>query len=49
MLAGSTILRMIAATEPAEPQQGLDFWVLFSSIALFLAIVVVITLLRRWK
>lgn len=38
-----------AATEPIETRDGLDLWVLFGSIALFLVIVVVITLLRRWK
>jgi hypothetical protein len=40
-------------SDDLEPGQqggdGLDTWVLFGSIALFLAIVVAITLLRRWK
>jgi hypothetical protein len=36
--------------EPGEQQDdGLDLWLLFGSIALFLAIVVAITLLRRWR
>ena len=35
--------------EEGEQQDGLDLWVLFGSIALFLAIVVMITLLRRWR
>ncbi len=37
------------ALEEGTQQDGLDLWVLFGSIALFLVIVVVITLLRRWK
>jgi hypothetical protein len=35
--------------EEGEQGNGLDLWVLFGSIALFLAIVVAIQLLRRWR
>jgi hypothetical protein len=36
--------------DPGEQTgEGLDLWVLFVSIALFLALVVAITLLRRWR
>jgi hypothetical protein len=35
--------------EAVEQSNGLDLWVLFGSIALFVAIVVAIQLLRRWR
>lgn len=37
------------ALEEGTHQDGLDLWVLFGSIALFLAIVIAITLLRRLR
>ena len=47
------ILIMLAAAaddiEPAGQNDGLDLLVLFGSIGLFLAIVIAITLLRRWR
>jgi hypothetical protein len=48
----TVIATVVLATGIDDSQQtgkGLDFWVLFGSIALFLAIVVAITLLRRWR
>ena len=41
---------VLFAAEPVKQTgNGLDLWLLFGSIALFLAIVVMITLLRRWR
>jgi hypothetical protein len=46
------IATLVLATGIDDPQQtgeGLNLWVLLGSVALFLAIVVAITLLRRWR
>lgn len=41
----------VAVTAQTSDQagEGLDLWLLFGGIALFLGIVVAITLLRRWR
>jgi hypothetical protein len=45
-----TVLDVAVSTQTSDQAgEGLDLWVLFGSIALFLAIVVAITLLRRWR
>jgi hypothetical protein len=53
MILFMTLLILVSAgvddLEPADQEEGLDLWVLFGSLALFLIIVVVITMLRRWK
>jgi hypothetical protein len=43
------LIPVLAGADDLETGEGLDLWVLFGSIGLFLAIVVAITLLRRLK
>jgi hypothetical protein len=44
-----TLMLATNTNDSSQSGEGMDIWVLFGSIALFLAIVVAITLLRRLR